>query len=60
MAKDTQTYLQSLSFEELVTIATHDVHSNLLEGGAKGMKSAIHKWMAVTLNWQEDQKRKKK
>ena len=60
MAKDTQTYLQSLSFEELVNEATKSIHIGLIDGGGRVMKSTIHLWLTIAIKWSEEGKGKKK
>jgi len=38
----TEKTLEEMTFDELVELASHRIHSALLEGGGKEMKSTIH------------------
>lgn len=43
-----------VKFEELVSLATQDIHSALLEGGSKEMKNSIFKWMDMAIRWSRE------
>ena len=43
--------LEDMTFEELVDEAARSIHSRLLEGGSKEMKSAIYLWMSTAIRW---------
>jgi hypothetical protein len=45
------------SFEDLVDEATRQIHSRLLEGGGKSMRSAVHMWMVAAINWEKENKK---
>jgi hypothetical protein len=40
-----------ITFEELVAQATLGIHAALLEGGGKGMRGAVHMWLARAIEW---------
>jgi hypothetical protein len=48
--------LEELTFDELVELATQRIHSALLEGGGKSMKTAVHMWLQQAMLWNEGQK----
>jgi|GEM_PF-6580468 len=57
MAKSTKTKtpLGEMTFDELVEMTTHRIHSGLLEGGGRGMKSAVHMWLQQAILWSQEQ-----
>ncbi len=52
--------IEDMSFEELVGYATREIHSALLEGGARNMKATIHMWMDQAIYWDGIQRKKGK
>ena len=57
MAKDiTEKTIEEMTFDELVKLATIQIHSALLEGGGKSMKSSVWMWMNQAINWNKGQK----
>jgi len=49
-----------MTFEELVADAARNAHDRLLTDGGKGLKGAMHVWMATAIRWSEEQQKKKK
>ncbi len=49
----TNKQLKDTTFQELVDEATADIHMSLLEGGGKGMKASVHKWMSTIAQWRD-------
>lgn len=49
-----------LSFEELVDFATRNIHSALLVGGGKEMKSAVYMSMDRAITWYIEQQKVEK
>lgn len=39
------------SFDEMVEEATRSIHSALLEGGGKEMKSRVFLWLSTAIQW---------
>lgn len=58
MNKDTK--FEDLTFDELVEEATRRIHSALLDGGGKEMKSKIFLYMSSAIQWSQAQDKKKK
>ena len=57
MTKDiTEKTIEEMTFDELVKLATIQIHSALLEGGGKSMKSSVWMWMNQAINWNKGQK----
>jgi hypothetical protein len=52
----TRKTIVEMTFEELVEMAAHRVHSALLEGGGREMKRTLHLWMDQAIIWQQEQK----
>ena len=47
---------KDMTFEELVEIAAIRIHSALLVGGGKEMKSEIFTWMSNAIRWSHEKK----
>jgi len=52
----TEKTLEEMTFDELVELAAHRIHSALLEGGGKEMKRTLHLWMGQAIVWKQGQK----
>lgn len=46
-------------FDEIVNLAVQDIHSGLLEGGGKEMKSRVFKWLSYVLEAEKEEARPK-
>jgi len=51
--------LEDMTFEELVSYVTYQLHAGLLEGGGKEFKQRVHLWLGQAITWAEEQKSKK-
>lgn len=47
--------LEEMTFDELAELATHRIHSALLEGGGREMKRTVHLWMGQAIIWRRGQ-----
>jgi len=52
----TEKTLEEMTFNELVELATHCIHSGLLEGGGKEMKRTVHMWLGQAILWSRENK----
>lgn len=52
--------IEDMDWNELEDHLTQLIHAGLLEGGGKGLKSAVSFAMSLTLRWEEAQKEKSK
>jgi hypothetical protein len=57
MAKETtKKTLEEMTFDELVELAMLRIHSDLLAGGGREMRRAVHLWMGQAILWSKGQK----
>ncbi len=53
------TPLEDMSYTELVTYVTAQLHDGLITGGGKEMKSRVHLWLGQAIQWNKAQEAKK-
>jgi hypothetical protein len=46
--------IEDMSFDELVDYNTQMIHSGLLEGGGRGLRTAVYMSMDVTIRWRRE------
>jgi hypothetical protein len=48
------------TYNELVEEATREIHSALLEGGGRNMRSTVHMWLNQAILWDKRMEGKEK